>query len=55
MPPPDHDLAVSDFDRAVASLIHDLSSGDDADPDHYLTAISATRMRDAPRSGVGPQ
>ena len=54
IPIPDHRLEVSDFEVAVAYLVHDLENGsNDDNPGRHLDTIGATRVRDRDRWGAG--
>lgn len=54
IPIPDVSMEVSDFEVAVAFLIHDLEDGRDNDnPKRYLDHIGAKRVRDQDRGGAG--
>ena len=54
IPLPDVSLRVTEFETAVAHLVHDLEGGPDHDnPGRYLDMIGATRMRDHERQGAG--
>jgi hypothetical protein len=56
IPIPDAGLEVSDFEVAVANLIHELESGRSGDrPDRYLDSIGVRRVRDDERLGAGSQ
>ncbi|MBW9207974.1 hypothetical protein KV097_18705 [Mumia sp. zg.B17] len=54
IPIPDSRMNVSDFETAVAYLVHDLEDrGNGSHPGQYLTTIGATRQRDRDRLGAG--
>lgn len=54
IPIPDAGLEVSDFETAVAYLIHDLEDQPNHDhPGRYLDGIGAKRVRDQDRGGAG--
>ncbi|MFI9486971.1 hypothetical protein ACIG47_11320 [Promicromonospora sp. NPDC052451] len=54
IPIPGASLEVTDFETAVAFLVHDLEDGPDHDhPGRYLDRIGAKRVRDMDREGAG--
>lgn len=54
IPIPDALMKVSDFEVAVAHLVHDLETGrEHGNPTRYLDAIGAKRERDQDRQGAG--
>ena len=54
IPLPSYGLKVSDFEVAVASLIHGLEDGQNGDhPGRYLDMIGAVRVPDVEREGAG--
>lgn len=54
IPVPDLKLQVSDFELAVAHLVHELSGGSHHErPGRHLDRIGATAVRDEPRHGAG--
>lgn len=54
IPFPDYRLEVSDFEVAVAYLVHNLEDGLDGDhPGRHLDTIGAKRVRDSERWGAG--
>lgn len=56
IPLPGYGLEVTDFQRAVAGLVHDLEGPlGDQSPDHYLAAIQAKVVPDEARHGAGSQ
>lgn len=56
IPCPTAGLEVSDFEVAVAYLVHDLEDGHNHDhPGRHLDAIGAKRVRDRNREGAGSQ
>lgn len=44
---------VTDFELAVAFLVHELDGSRDANPQHYLGQIGAKAVYDDPREGAG--
>lgn len=54
IPLPDYQLRVTDFEVAVAHLVHALSGGEEHDnPGRYLETLGITRIRDDERWGAG--
>lgn len=53
IPLPRYGLEVSDFEAAVAWLIHDLEGHREPGPGHYLDIIQAKRVPDQARQGAG--
>ena len=56
IPVPDHHMHVTDYEAAVAHLVHDLSGGPEHDnPARYLDTLGITRVRDEDRWGAGSE
>lgn len=54
IPIPSHGMEVSDFETAVAYLVHDLDDGSNEDhPGRYLDTLGVKRVPDHERQGAG--
>jgi hypothetical protein len=54
VPLPDYGNTVTDFEAAVAFLVHDLENGQNYEnPGRYLETLGFTRVRDSERQGAG--
>lgn len=53
IPMPSYNMHVTEFEVAVADLLHDLTGANEDEPSRYLDMLSITRVRDQERQGAG--